>query len=209
MPLSPQLSTHTTTLPRVPRKRTNRHSKRLLPSPCLPPHPHTAAAAGLPQEAIPACRIMKQQLLATIATLQLPPNSLDVLVDSLGAPPPPSQKHIHRHSKQLPLLPIPPAPPPCSHNTAAAAGLPQEAIPACRTMKQQLLATIATLQLPPNFLDVLVDSMGVPPLFTKAHTQTLKTDASSPHHSCPPPLVPATQLLQQVYPKRPSPHAAP
>jgi hypothetical protein len=29
-------------------------------------------------------------------------------------------------------------------------------------MKQQLLANIANLQLPPNFLDVLVDSLGGP-----------------------------------------------
>jgi hypothetical protein len=29
-------------------------------------------------------------------------------------------------------------------------------------MKQTLLATISTLQLPPNFLDVLIDSLGGP-----------------------------------------------
>lgn len=45
---------------------------------------HAAAAAGLPQEAIPACRQMRQALLAKVAGLQLPANFLDVLIDELG-----------------------------------------------------------------------------------------------------------------------------
>lgn len=49
-----------------------------------------------------------------------------------------------------------------SHCAAAAAGLPQEAIPACRQMKQQLLSKVSELQLPANFLDVLMDELGGP-----------------------------------------------
>jgi hypothetical protein len=41
-------------------------------------------------------------------------------------------------------------------------GLQPEAIPACRTMKQQLLAQLAALDLPPNFLDQLIDELGGP-----------------------------------------------
>jgi hypothetical protein len=45
-----------------------------------------AAAMGLQPEAIPACRIMKQQLLAQLASLELPPNFLDQLIYELGGP---------------------------------------------------------------------------------------------------------------------------
>ncbi len=50
----------------------------------------------------------------------------------------------------------------CLLVAAAAAGLPQEAIPACRQMRQQLLARVSELPLPANFLDVLIDELGGP-----------------------------------------------
>eukprot|EP00878_Enallax_costatus_P032695 GHUV01035950.1.p1 GENE.GHUV01035950.1~~GHUV01035950.1.p1 ORF type:complete len:643 (+),score=180.98 GHUV01035950.1:954-2882(+) len=51
-------------------------------------HPQApeAAAMGLPPEAIPACQQMRQQLLAQVTTLDLPPNFLDQLIDELGGP---------------------------------------------------------------------------------------------------------------------------
>lgn len=45
---------------------------------------------------------------------------------------------------------------------AAAMGLPAEAIPACQQMRQQLLAQATSLDLPPNFLDQLIDELGGP-----------------------------------------------
>ncbi|KAF6265497.1 hypothetical protein COO60DRAFT_1623874 [Scenedesmus sp. NREL 46B-D3] len=45
---------------------------------------------------------------------------------------------------------------------AAAMGLQPEGIPACRTLKHQLLAQLASLDLPPNFLDQLIDELGGP-----------------------------------------------
>jgi len=53
---------------------------------------------------------------------------------------------------------------PCcaARQAAAAAGLPQEAIPACRQMKVALLSRVAGLKLPANFLDVLIDELGGP-----------------------------------------------
>lgn len=41
-------------------------------------------------------------------------------------------------------------------------GLPPDAIPACQQMRQQLLAQVTTLDLPPNFLDQLIDELGGP-----------------------------------------------